>query len=451
MRPKIYFKMNISRTDIDDLNITVTISLERKDFEEKVTAVLVDYRKTANIPGFRKGHVPMGMIKKQYEQSVTADEVNKILREQLDGYLKQEKLNLLGNPLPKATEQSLDWSSDLFDFDFELGLAPNFDVKLEVLKKVVSYEIEPDAKMLTEQLEYVRKQYGKLVSQKHPAKGFEINAQFRNDAAGLENLISFTFEDLKAKKSISALKTASTGTILTLPAKDFFKDNDTAKRLLSIDDVKLELLEGEQIIIEIKEVNERIPAELNKDLFDKLYTPGTVTSEKELNEKIKEGLQKQFEPQADQKLLNDITEYLVEKTKFKLPSDFLKRWMQTSGKEPLSPEAAIEEFNKSEKGIRYQLIEGKIIEQHKLDMTFDELKEFAASLVKNQMMQYGQQPDPEQIDGIVSNILKNQDETRKISEQLMSNKMLTFFKENAPLKHKKIGYDSFVKEAYGKA
>ena len=139
--------MNISRTDLDDLNTTVTISLERKDFEEKVTAVLVDYRKTANIPGFRKGHVPMGMIKKQYEQSVTADEVNKILREQLDGYLKQEKLELLGNPLPKATEQALDWSSDLFDFDFELGLAPNFDVKLEILKKVVSYEIEPDAKM----------------------------------------------------------------------------------------------------------------------------------------------------------------------------------------------------------------------------------------------------------------------------------------------------------------
>ena len=450
MRPKIYFKMNISRTDLDDLNTTVKISLERKDFEEKVTAVLVDYRKNANIPGFRKGHVPMGMIKKQYEQSVTADEVNKILREQLDGYLKEEKLNLLGNPLPSATEESLDWSSDSLDFDFELGLAPTFDVKLEILKKVVSYEIEPDAKMLTEQLDYVRKQYGKLVSKKHPEKGYEINAQFKNVTAELENLISFTLDDLKGKKSISAIKTASTGTILTLPAKGFFKDNDTAKRLLSIDDVKLELLKGEQFIIEIKEINERIPAELNKALFDKLYTPGTVTSEKALKEKIKEGLQKQFEPQADQKLLNDITEYLVEKTKFKLPSDFLKRWMQTAGKEPLSPEAAIEEFNKSEKGIRYQLIEGKIIEQHKLDITFDELKEFAASLVKNQMMQYGQQPEPEQIDGIVSNILKNQDETRKISEQLMSKKMLTFFKENAPLKQKKIGFDSFVKEAYGK-
>ena len=411
--------MNISRTDLDALNATVTISIERKDFQEKVTSVLIDYRKKANIPGFRKGHVPMGMIKKQYEQAVTADEVNKILRDQLDGYLKEEKLNLLGNPLPKATQQALDWNAESMDFEFELGLAPTFDVKLDILKKVVRYEIEPDAKMLAEQLDYVRKQYGKLVSQKNPAKGYEITAQFRNEVAELDKMISFTLEDLKAKKTISELKEATTGTKLSLAVKGLFKDDDTAKRLLTIDNDKLAALNGEEITIEIKE-------------------------------KIKGGLQKQLEPQADQKLLNDITECLVEKTKFKLPSDFLKKWMQTLGKEPLSLEAAIEEFDKSEKGIRYQLIEGKIIEEHKLDITFEELKEFASSMVQNQMMQYGQQPDSEQIDGIVSNILKNQDETRRISEQLMSNKMLSFFKENAPLKLKKAGFDVFIKEAYGK-
>tara|TARA_B110000285_G_scaffold187973_1_gene213957 strand:+ start:733 stop:2064 length:1332 start_codon:yes stop_codon:yes gene_type:complete len=442
--------MNISRTDLDALNATVTISIERKDFQEKVTSVLIDYRKKANIPGFRKGHVPMGMIKKQYEQAVTADEVNKILRDQLDGYLKEEKLNLLGNPLPKATQQALDWNAESMDFEFELGLAPTFDVKLDILKKVVRYEIEPDAKMLAEQLDYVRKQYGKLVSQKNPAKGYEITAQFRNEVAELDKMISFTLEDLKAKKTISELKEATTGTKLSLAVKGLFKDDDTAKRLLTIDNDKLAALNGEEITIEIKEINQRIPAELNQELFDKLYEPGTISNEKELKEKIKGGLQKQLEPQADQKLLNDITECLVEKTKFKLPSDFLKKWMQTLGKEPLSLEAAIEEFDKSEKGIRYQLIEGKIIEEHKLDITFEELKEFASSMVQNQMMQYGQQPDSEQIDGIVSNILKNQDETRRISEQLMSNKMLSFFKENAPLKLKKAGFDVFIKEAYGK-
>ena len=443
--------MNISRTDLDALNATININVERSDFQEKVTEVLTSYRKTANIPGFRKGHVPMGMIKKQYEQAVTADEVNKILREQLDTFIKEEKLNLLGNPLPKAPEQELDWSADSIDFEFELGLAPNFDVKLDILKKVVRYEIEPDAKMLTEQMDYVRKQYGKLVSQKNPAKGFEITAQFRNEALELEKMGTFTLEDIKAKKAVSALKEATSGTVVTLLGKGLFSDEAKAKQLLAVDDDQLKAISTAELTVEIKEINERIPAELNQELFDKLYAPGTVTSEADLKDKIKDGLQKQFEPQSDQKLLNDITEYLVEKTKFDLPSDFLKRWMQTAGKEPMTPEAAVEEFDKSEKGIRYQLIEGKLIEEHKLDMTFDELKEFTTSLVQNQMMQYGQQADPTQIEGIVSNVLSNQEETRRISEQLMSNKMLTFFKENAPLKTKKVGFDAFIKEAYGKA
>ncbi len=223
------------------------------------------------------------------------------------------------------------------------------------------------------------------------------------------------------------------------------------KSALSLNEEQFKALNPTSITIEIKEINERVLAELNQDLFDKLYPKGTVTNEKQLKEKIQESLKKQFEPQADQKLLNDITEFLVEKTKFKLPEDFLKRWMQTSGKEELSAEEASEEYVKSEKGIRYQLIEGKIITDNKLDITFEELKSFAGSLVANQMMQYGQQPDEKQIEGIVSNILRNQDETRRISEQLMSNKLLTFFKENAPLKQKKVGFDAFVKEAYGKA
>ena len=443
--------MNISRTDLDALNATININLKRSDFQEKVTEVLTSYRKTANIPGFRKGHVPMGMIKKQYEQAVTADEVNKILREQLDTFIKEEKLNLLGNPLPKSPEQELDWSADSIDFEFELGLAPKFDVKLDILKKVIRYEIKPDAKMLTEQLDYVRKQYGKLVSQKNPAKGFEITAQFRNEALELEKMGTFTLEDIKAKKAVSTLKEAASGDIVTLLGKGLFSDEAKAKQLLAVDDDQLKAISTVELTVEIKEINERIPAELNQELFDKLYAPGTVTSEADLKDKIKEGLQKQFEPQADQKLLNDITEYLVEKTRFDLPSDFLKRWMQTAGKEPMTPEAAVEEFDKSEKGIRYQLIEGKLIEKHKLDMTFDELKEFTTSLVQNQMMQYGQQADPTQIEGIVSNVLSNQEEAKRISEQLMSNKMLTLFKENAPLKIKKVGFDAFIKEAYGKA
>lgn len=443
--------MNIIKTDSDSLNAVVTITIDRSDYETKVNTVLSDYRKNANIPGFRKGHVPMGMIKKQYQQAVTADEVNKLLRENLENYIKEEKLELLGNPLPKAAEEELDWNAEQMDFEFELGLSPKFEVKLDQLKKIVRYEIDPEAKMVNEQLDYIRKQYGKLVSQTNPEKDFEITAEFRNEEHEIEKISTFKLDDLKSKKAISSLKKETTNSVINFPVKGLFKEDEVLKRALSLDDDQFKALSSSNITVELKEINERIPAELNQELFDKLYIAGTVTSEKELKEKIKEDLQKQFEPQADQKLLNDITEFLVDKTKFELPADFLKRWMQTSGKETLSPDQAAEEYDKSEKGIRYQLIEGKIIEDNKLDITFEELKAFAGTLIENQMRQYGQQPDQKQIDGIVSNILANQEETRRISEQLMSNKMLAFFKENAPLKKKKVGFDAFVKEAYGKA
>jgi trigger factor len=264
-------------------------------------------------------------------------------------------------------------------------------------------------------------------------------------------MVNFSLEDLKGKKAIAALKETTTGSTISVSGKNLFKDKDTAKRLLALDDKKLESLEKLEITLEVKEINERIPAELNQELFDKLYEPGTVNTEKDLRDKIKSGLQAQLEPQANQKLMNDISEAIVQKTKFKLPADFLKKWIQTSGKEPLTEEQAIEEYDKSEKGIRYQLIEGKIINDNELNMSFDELKAFTETLVQKQMMQYGQIQEKEQLEGIVSNVLSNQEETRRISEQLMGDKMLKFYKEKAPLKIKKVGFDTFVKEAYGKA
>ena len=443
--------MDISKTDIDQLNSVINMTIDRKDYEKKVGSVLSDYRKNANIPGFRKGHVPMGMIKKQYEKAVIADEVNKLLRENLDKYIKDEKLELLGNPIPKASKEDLDWEASQLNFEFELGLAPKFDIKLNILKKVVCYEIEPEKKMIQEQIIHLQKQYGKLVSQKKIEKGYEITAQFRNQEVELETMVNFSIEDIKSKKLILALNDAKTGAILSFPAKRLFRDNVTAKRLLSVDDKKLEDIFKVDVTIELKEINERILADLNQELFDKLYEPGTVSSVKDLEEKIKVGLQTQFEPQANQKLMNDISEAIVEKTKFKLPVDFLKKWIQTSAKEPMTKEEAINEFNKSEKGIRYQLIEGKIISENELNITFEELKDFTAIMVQKQMLQYGQTPEKEKLDEIVSNILSNKEETRRISEQLMGDKMLNFYKDKAPLKTKKIGFDAFIKQAYAKA
>ena len=440
--------MKISRKDNDALNSLITINIERNDFENKVKNVLTDYRKKANIPGFRKGHVPMGLIKKQYETAVTADEVNKLLQENLEKYLKDEKINILGNPLP-VVQEDLDWKAPELSFSFELGLSPEFEVKLNEKNKVTHYQITATDEMIDDQIKHYRKQFGKLVAQKNAKDDYEITAVLKNEAAEIETTHTFDLSQIKGKVNLSALRKATVGDEIKLKYKDLFKDEASATRILSVSEDKLKEIEGE-ISFDIKEINERILAEMNQEFFDKIYGPDAVKSEKEMKAKITEGIEKQFEQQSDQKLLNDVTEYLVAKTKFDLPADFLKKWMQNSGKEVLSAEAASEEYDRSEKGIRYQLIEGKIIADQDLQIKFEELKEFAKEMILMQMAQYGQSGLPdEELEGIVARVMSNQDEARKLSEQLMSKKLLEFYKTNLPLKRKKLSFNAFVKEAYG--
>ena len=204
-----------------------------------------------------------------------------------------------------------------------------------------------------------------------------------------------------------------------------------------------------EITIEIKEINERALAEMNQEFFDKIYGPDKVKSEDEMRNRIVESMEKQFEQQSDQKLLNDVTEYLIKKIKFDLPSEFLIKWIKSSGKEPMTVQEAKEEYDRSEKGIRYQLIEKKIITDNNLNINFDELKNFTKDMIVSQMKQYGQAGLPdEELDGIVARVMSNKDETRRLSEQLMSKKLLGFFKSNFSLKKKKIDFDKFIKEVY---
>ena len=442
--------MKISRTDTNPLNSVITIKIERNDFEEKVSKILNDYRKKANIPGFRKGHVPIGMIKKQYETAVTAEEVNKLLQENLEKYLNEEKINILGNPLPVAMEDDIDWKSSELSFAFELGLAPKFDLNLSEKNKIIQYHITASESMINDQINQQRKQFGRLVARKHPLEDFEITAVFKNDEAKIEATNTFDLSLINGKSNISALKKATVGTLLNLKFKKLFKDEATASRILNISPDKILEIKGE-ITIDIKEINERVMAEINQEFFDKIYGPNQVNSEEEMRQKVVEQMEKQFENQSDQKLLNDITEYLVNKTKFDLPDEFLMKWMQNSGEKSLNAEDARKEYERSEKGIRYQLIEGKIIADNDLQIKFEELKDFSKEMISVQMSQYGQAELPdEELEKIVARVMSNKDEARRLSEQLMSKKLLEFFKSTLSLKKKKLTFDRFIKEAYGK-
>ncbi len=438
--------MDIKKKDVDALNAVVTVVISKDDYQDKVTKVLNNYKKTANIPGFRKGHIPMGMVKKQYGRGVLVEEVNKLLQEGLHNFLTQEKLDVLGNPLPK-NETEINWDTDEFTFEFDLGLSPSF--KVDVAKKsVTAYKIVADKEMLDNQVKSIRKQYGTLKSKTEVAKADEITGTFTSQEKGIDKSTTIELDSLKGKSQIKALIGAKPGDVVTLKTKGMFaQEHDNQKHFgVSAEDAK-EL--SVDVSFKIEEVNTREMADLNQELFDKLFGEGNVTSEKALKEKIKEDAEKQFAQQSDQKMLNDVVESLIENTKFDLPKDFLERWIQVSGENPMTPEEAKAEYARSEKGLRYQLIEGKLRAEHNLQVSFDELKAYALEMIKGQMAQFGQlDPSEEELNNIASRIMSNQDEVKRLSEQLNSSKLLDFFKENAKLKIKEVSYDKFIKEAY---
>jgi trigger factor len=438
--------MDIKKKDVDALNAVVTVVISKDDYQDKVTKVLNNYKKTANIPGFRKGHIPMGMVKKQYGRGVLVEEVNKLLQEGLHNFLTQEKLDVLGNPLPK-NETEINWDTDEFTFEFDLGLSPSF--KVDVAKKsVTAYKIVADKEMLDNQVKSIRKQYGTLKSKTEVAKADEITGTFTSQEKGIDKSTTIELDSLKGKSQIKALIGAKPGDVVTLKTKGMFaQEHDNQKHFgVSAEDAK-EL--SVDVSFKIEEVNTREMADLNQELFDKLFGEGNVTSEKALKEKIKEDAEKQFAQQSDQKMLNDVVESLIENTKFDLPKDFLERWIQVSGENPMTPEEAKAEYARSEKGLRYQLIEGKLRAEHNLQVTFDELKAYALEMIKGQMAQFGQlDPSEEELNNIASRIMSNQEEVKRLSEQLNSSKLLDFFKENAKLKTKEVSYDKFIKEAY---
>ena len=192
--------MNITKEQIDDLNAVVKVAVSKEDYQDKVEKILKDYRKQANIPGFRKGQVPMGLIKKQYGKAVLVDEINKLLQDNLNKYLTEEKLDVLGNPLPKQ-QDDFDWDKDNLDFEFELGLAPSFDVNLKTKKAVTQYKIVADKKMIKEQVERIQKQYGKLVSKTEVGKTDEITGFFTNEEEEIDHKATIEMDKIKSKKS----------------------------------------------------------------------------------------------------------------------------------------------------------------------------------------------------------------------------------------------------------
>tara|TARA_B110000261_G_scaffold122744_1_gene137020 strand:+ start:1208 stop:2530 length:1323 start_codon:yes stop_codon:yes gene_type:complete len=439
--------MNITKENIDALNAVIKVAIVADDYRAKVDQMLSDYRKKADIPGFRKGHVPMGMIKKQYEKSIMIDEVNKLLQDSLNKFLTEEKIDILGNPIPKI-EKDFSWDSEVFSFEFELGLAPQFEVDLTSKKKVTQYVISADDALIDKEVENLQSRYGKMSAVDVIKDKTNVTGTFVNEEQQIENKSTINLSDLKGKANLKKFVGNKVGDVIELKTKGLFSDDHKLEGALGLSNDQIHGLDI-KVSFTIEETTEIELADLDQELFDKLFTDGSVKTVSELRKKIQEDAEKQFQQQADQQLLNSVTEYLIDNTSFDLPSAFLQKWLATAGEKELTSEQAVEEYNKSEKGLRYQLIQEKIIKDNDIKLDYEELKEYAKGFIRSQMAQFGNMnPEDAELDDIANRILTNQEEAKKLQDQLLSQKLMTFYKEKMTFKTKKVTYEGFIKEVY---
>ena len=440
--------MDIKRVAIDAVNETIVMTVVHMDYKGQVAKRINEKMPLAQVKGFRKGQVPKDLVEKQYGKGIKKEEVKKVVDLALERYIQSERLNLLGTPLLKENE-NLDWDAEELVFEYEIGLVPNFELDLDAKNDIVKYVVTADDKLIDGQVERIQKQFGTAIPQDAVVEGADLKGIFSNEAEGIGNTTTISLSVFKDKATADKFIGKKVGDVVTVNTQGLFEDDHQLMDYLKVShDVVHTLAVDVDFTIEAITVSE--PAELNQELFDKLFGEGKVASLDELKAKIKEDAESQFAQQADQKLLGDVTEFLIENTKFELPAEFLKKWLQTVGEKKMTAEEAEVEYARSEKGLRFQLIEGKALAQNDIKITFEDLKVFTAKNIRIQMAQFGQtNPTDEEVDGIVARVLSNQDEVKRLSDQVVAEKLLELFKEKANPTTKEVTYEEFIAASYG--
>ena len=440
--------MDIKRVAIDAVNETIVMTVVQMDYKGQVAKRINEKMPLATVKGFRKGAVPKDLVEKQYGKAIKQEEIQKVVDLALERFVQSERLNLLGTPLLKANE-NFDWSAEELVFEYEIGLVPNFELNLEAKNDIVKYVVTADAKLIDGQIARIQKQFGTAIPQKVVAANSDVTGTFTNEEKEINNATTIAADLFKDKATFDLFIGKKVGDVVTVNTKGLFEDDHQLMDVMKVNHDDVHGLEVD-VNFTIEAINTAELAELNQELFDKLFGAGTIASVEELKAKIKEDAESQFAQQADQKLLGDVTEFLIESTKFDLPSEFLKKWLQTVGEKKLSPEEAEVEYARSEKGLRFQLIEGRAMAQSDIKITFEDLKTFTTKNIRQQMAQFGQtNPTDEEVQGIVARVLSNQDEVKRLSDQVVAEKLLEVFKEKANPTTKEVTYDEFIAASYG--
>jgi trigger factor len=445
--------MNITQDKIDNLNSVLTVKINPEDYKERVEKAVKDQAKKAKLPGFRPGMVPSAHIKKMYGKSILVDEVNNILNDALSNYISENKLEVLGQPLPKIDDsKSYNWDdNDNFEFVYELGIAPEFNLELTSKDKLTYYQVKVDPETLASRITNLRKSYGKMSNPDVSADDDVLYSdlkQLASDGSVFEGGITATSAirldqvvDSKIKKSLIGLKKED---VVEIDIQKAFDGNATIiAKVLNIEEEDAQDLKS-KFELTVKNINRLEEGDLNQEFFDKLFGADVVKSEEEFTEKVREELESMMVQNADQKLQADMLQFGLDKTKLSLPDDFLKRWLKATN-EKLSDEELEKGYDDFARNLRWTLIENKIIKDNKLEIKYEEVFAAAKNRLDSQFRMYSPQPlSEEQLGQYTAQFLQNKENANRIFEEVKGQHVFEYLKGVVTLDKKDIQYNKFL-------
>lgn len=448
--------MNVSLTNVDSVNAIVQVSIAKSDYQEKLDSALKNFRKKANIPGFRPGTVPVGMVKKMYGKSILADEVNKLVGEGLYKYIQEQKLNVLGEPLPNVEKQQpVDFAIEGdYDFYFDIALAPEIKIELSKKDKITYYKIDVAEDLIEKQIDSYKANYGKYEAISEPSLETDLvrgkiaemeDGKIKEGGISVEAgvvMASYIKDEAEKAKFVGV----KPGDIIVFnPGKAYEGNEAEIAALLHIKKEEVEVIAPE-FNFEVTEITRYKEAELNQELFDKIFGEGNVKSDNEFRDKVKEAIAEQFAPDSDYKFLLDAKELLENKVgDLQFPDAFLHRWLLTTGKD--RSEAELDEsYPKIIEDLKFHLIKEQIVKDNELKVEDADVKAVALQAARAQFAQYGMMGLPDaMVENYANDMLKKQESARNLVDRAMEIKIIDFLKQTLELQEESISLDEFRK------
>jgi len=446
--------MNIVRKDLDQNNAVVTLLIEKADYTEQVDKKLREARKKANIPGFRPGMVPAGLIKKMYGKQMVAEEINKMVSDSLYNYIRENDVNVLGEPLPNVTEQkAIDFDTqEDFEFVFDLGIAPEFDVELTKKDKVKFYTITVSDEMIENQVKSYTGRYGKYIQEDVVEEKDMLKGELLEMADGKVNESGIKAQDatltaayMKDDAQKALFVGAKKGDIIIFNPTTAFENETEISSMLKISkEAAKEITSDFQLKIE--SITRYHESAIDQELFDKVYGEGVVKSEEEFRAKIKENIQENLAADSEYKFGVDAQKMLVEKyNDLAFPEEFLKRWVLSSN-ENITPETLEEDFPKMIENLKWQLIKNKLEKANNVKVEKEDIDGYARKMAKAQFAQYGMiGMDDEIIANYAKDMMKKEETFRNIMDKVSEEKVLAAIKDSVKLDTKEITIEEFNK------